>query len=752
LTLLSSGIKRYRASLSIKSDFHECLYWLAKTTAKIAIFKKSLEESQKLLVDAANKYQKALVAHQEMYEQILELKANKKYQKSKQTVGVLNELYLLYAIYLLEAIIAVKSDANKLYKLALWKLELQLSKTNTINSETHIEFKKPFQIFEEALKQDSFLVSSFVQHTRQAFEAAMKASSESAEKLFLSLSLRLTLLEQFDEQQVKTVVDVDNLKSTNYGIFLKIMPNSFIHNEYMNTSRLDLSTIPHVTNLVLEKLIDCIAPNIKSMNLANCNLFTENTLMRLQECTNLSELSLRNVTNTSTLALTTISKKLTQLQILDVSQCLLLQPKCIADIQNQLTSLNLSNCTNISDNTIDILCSTMAKLKTLRIDDCVKLRNIRYLRKLIVLEELSLNRNKQIPEEVLSQVFQDCTKLITLRLKECSQVTDSSITVLAQANKRLSCINLWGTNAGEKGVSKLVSSKPDWIKVKFPKLSQFSDSILKKFVKSSPNLLKLSLPIAKLGDSTLLKIVNLLPKLQSLDLRGCEKLNVQTPGKIMSLLPKLEKYNLSGIHFGGALSSSGSSPTLVQSQSNLMLFGCGSAALAHDLIPSTLQYLKQNGSFIRILDFSKSVLTDEHCQLIATSCFNLNKLNLSFCDHISDNGIKKIAEHCSKLEYLLLSKCINVTFYCIHWLSSGLTYRLISLDLSYCSSFSDSPPAIKLPSLRTLKLSSCRWVTDVVILAVTNGCHALQYLDAENIKISDVTISFITKVMRDLYS
>ena len=747
LTLLGSGIKRYRASLSIKSDFHECLYWLAKTNAKIAIFKKSLSESQQLLLDAANKYQRALTAHQEMYEQILDLKANKKYQKSKQTVGVLNELYLLYAIYLLEAIIAVKSDANRLYKLALWKLELQIAKTNIIIPSTQEEFKKPFKIFEEALKQDASLIPFFIEHTRQSFDMAMKASTESAEKYFLSTSLRLMLLEQFGVQYVKEVVDIDQLKLSNYGVFLKIMPNSFIRNEFLNMSKLDLSTIPHVTNLVLEKLIDCIGPNIQSLKLANCNLFTENTIMRLQECTNLVELSLRNVTNTSTLALTTISKKLSQLQILDVSHCLLLQPSCIADIQNQLTSLNLSNCTNISDNTIDILCSSMPRLKSLRIDDCVKLRNIRCIRKLTSLEELSINKNKQIPEEILSQLFQDCTKLFTLRLKECSQVTDTSIIALSHYNKRINCINLWGTNVTEKGVSKLVSSKPDWIKVKFPKLSQFSDSILKKFAKSSPNLQKLSLPIAKLGDSTLVKIATVLTKLQSLDLRGCEKLNIHTPGKLLALLTRLEKFNVSGVHFGGALSSSGSSPSLVQSQNNLILFGVGSAALTADLLISTIQYVKQNGSFIKILDLSKSLVTDENCHVISTSCVNLTKLNLNFCDGISDLAVKRISENCNKLEHLFLSKCSNITFYCIHWLSTNLTYRLISLDLSYCSSFVDSPPIIKLPSLRALKLSSCRWITDVVILAITNGCHGLQYLDAENIKISDVTMSFITKVL-----
>ena len=764
--LLLNGIKRYRACLSIECDFHDCLFWIGVSYCKLAILKKQANETEQYIKEASSKFQRALKQqHDDEYIVLLSRKAEKKYSKSFKCVGYLSEIYKLIAIMMLECILTCKKEGKTIYQLADWLLQYELSRKQII-SKPKLMYEKPFQYYKEAITIDNTLLQTFIQDCRQEYESTLQSTVETAEKLFIAISKRLAMLHSMDDKLLIQVLDLNKLQTTNLSTFFKIAPYSLISSFYQNKTILDLTSIAlDCSNIVMEKLLDCLSINLTVIKLNYCNLIGENTLHRIAiECIKLEQLIVRGCTNvTSNVVLSLL--KLEKLQLLDLSHCFQIRTNAFTNWPTNLTHINLSSCTNITDSTIVLICNVAQNtINYFRIDDCVRVKNIAPISKCTLLLELSINRNKQIIEETIIPIVQQCTKLTVLRMKDCSQIGDLILQYLINSNKtHINSINLYGTNCTERGIYKLISSKGDWIKFRFPKLTSINDSTLKKFYKSSPQLIKVMLPINRLHDSILLKLAKHCPELISLDLRGIEReINSTTINKILRILPKLEKFNISGIHLSSNNNNINNSvsnnnngmdaeETSALQLSKISKMGVGGGTInQYEIMTPFLSIIIQCKT-LSTIDISKTMITNEHCKVIASHCVNLTRINFSFCDSITNEAVEIVITFCTKLSALFLSKCSQITFRCVHFISTVVN-SLVSLDLSYCGGFSDQPPLVKLTGLKILKLNHCRWITDVVILAITNGCPSLQSVELENIRISDVSISFLTKRCTEIRS
>ena len=76
-------------------------------------------------------------------------------------------------------------------------------------------------------------------------------------------------------------------------------------------------------------------------------------------------------------------------------------------------------------------------------------------------------------------------------------------------------------------------------------------------------------------------------------------------------------------------------------------------------------------------------ITDEGIKALATGCPQLQSLNISGCRNITDEGITALASGCLQLQSLDISDCRNVTDEGIRALASGCT-QLQSLDIDLC--------------------------------------------------------------------
>jgi Leucine-rich repeat (LRR) protein len=137
-------------------------------------------------------------------------------------------------------------------------------------------------------------------------------------------------------------------------------------------------------------------------------------------------------------------------------------------------------------------------------------------------------------------------------------------------------------------------------------------------------------------------------------------------------------------------------------------------------------------------------VTDQELSLMINICSNLHTLDLSYCDKITDVGLKELAK-LTNLHTLDLSYCDEITDVGVKELAK-LT-NLHTLDLSYCDKITDVGvrELAKLTNLHTLDLHQCNKITDFGLkeLAKLTNLHTLDlsYCD----KITDVGVRELTK-------
>jgi len=133
---------------------------------------------------------------------------------------------------------------------------------------------------------------------------------------------------------------------------------------------------------------------------------------------------------------------------------------------------------------------------------------------------------------------------------------------------------------------------------------------------------------------------------------------------------------------------------------------------------------------IRVVSWDLQV-DDTKLMTIATGCPQLQSLNSSHCDNITDEGIIALANGCPQLQSLDISRCDKITDEGIIALATGCP-QLQSLIMSYCHNITDEgirALATGLPQLQSLEISQCRNITDEGIRALASGCAQLQSLN-----------------------
>lgn len=101
----------------------------------------------------------------------------------------------------------------------------------------------------------------------------------------------------------------------------------------------------------------------------------------------------------------------------------------------------------------------------------------------------------------------------------------------------------------------------------------------------------------------------------------------------------------------------------------------------------------------------------------------LKEINLSRCQQISLDGIKKLVENCAALEIVNLSECHNISDKCIELIASKLP-RLTNLDISRCfqlTDFSLDYIAMHCKRIRDLNVLGCRNMSDEPHLRLANA-------------------------------
>eukprot|EP00210_Caulerpa_lentillifera_P004685 g4470.t1 len=128
---------------------------------------------------------------------------------------------------------------------------------------------------------------------------------------------------------------------------------------------------------------------------------------------------------------------------------------------------------------------------------------------------------------------------------------------------------------------------------------------------------------------------------------------------------------------------------------------------------------------IRSLNLSNTGITDDGLMLL--NDLQLDQLNLSRCDNVTDDGMFWL-QYCRSLQELDISGCHNIT-------SGGLEQlqHLPNLKRLYLQEMKlmDCSSLCNLPVLEMLNLRDCSWVTDSVLSSLAL-CENLRFLNLRN--------------------
>ena len=118
---------------------------------------------------------------------------------------------------------------------------------------------------------------------------------------------------------------------------------------------------------------------------------------------------------------------------------------------------------------------------------------------------------------------------------------------------------------------------------------------------------------------------------------------------------------------------------------------------------------------LQSLDISAcDYITDEVIRAVSTVCPQLRSLNISHCRNITDEGIRALARGLRQLQSLNIIYCCNITDEGITALARGL-HQLQSLEIGFCEDITDEgirAVARGLPQLQSLYIGFCVNITD----------------------------------------
>ncbi|EKX46362.1 hypothetical protein GUITHDRAFT_138435 [Guillardia theta CCMP2712] len=164
--------------------------------------------------------------------------------------------------------------------------------------------------------------------------------------------------------------------------------------------------------------------------------------------------------------------------------------------------------------------------------------------------------------------------------------------------------------------------------------------------------------------------------------------------------------------------------------------------------PSTIASLLGRSPRLLHLDFSDcTVVDDKVCFHIGEACPELLTLSLRGSSHVTDIGVEDLA-NCKKLERLDLSFCEFVTDEGVLSIARSLG-RLELLSLSHCHEISEEGIiAIAKGQLVYLDISYCKRITDRGLKAILRFCSSLRHLDLRGV--NNLTTAELRRVDRQV--
>ena len=148
-----------------------------------------------------------------------------------------------------------------------------------------------------------------------------------------------------------------------------------------------------------------------------------------------------------------------------------------------------------------------------------------------------------------------------------------------------------------------------------------------------------------------------------------------------------------------------------------------------------------------LCDYDDHQVTDHTLLSIAEHCTGIQSISLSKCHEISDTGLISISEHCPNLLSFRIDYCEEMTDASIISISTHCT-GLKSLNLECCPLITDASIisiSTHCTGLRSLLLFCCNQITDASIISISENCTGFQELTVSGTYVTDASLIAIAK-------
>ncbi|KAF9187876.1 SCF ubiquitin ligase complex subunit [Haplosporangium sp. Z 767] len=351
---------------------------------------------------------------------------------------------------------------------------------------------------------------------------------------------------------------------------------------------------------------------------------------------------------------------------------------------------------------------------------------------------------KELTDEVLTR-FRCCNRLERLLLPRAIKTTAEGLKQLLEVGHGLYSLDLSDIPAVTDDVLEHVARHcPKLHTLYLTECFDLTDEAIVKLATSCPSLKRIGLKnCVLLTDRSILALTQHCPQLMEMDLTRCSLITNTAIQSVfqklrhirdinMTLLPNLTDQAFAFIPFAGTTTSASLSAVRYDQLRVLNLSLCDhitDEALAR-IIPAAPR--------LRNLVLTKcDRITDVGVCVIKVLGKHLHHLHLGHCSKLTDRAIITLAQHCTRIRYLDLACCSKLTDAAVFALAQ--LPKLRRIGLVKCSNITDHGIYALLVSqvvpqtLERVHLSYCVHLSDTAVAALVQQCTRLTHLSVTGV-------------------
>eukprot|EP01117_Protostelium_nocturnum_P020047 TRINITY_DN8855_c0_g1_i2.p1 TRINITY_DN8855_c0_g1~~TRINITY_DN8855_c0_g1_i2.p1 ORF type:complete len:848 (+),score=159.19 TRINITY_DN8855_c0_g1_i2:317-2860(+) len=519
---------------------------------------------------------------------------------------------------------------------------------------------------------------------------------------------------------------LENLKLCNN---LLITGNLFSLNQFPHLKNLNMGECKNVTDDVVA-YITRSCPILQSLCLARNNrLVGLNHLQKLESLTELDLQECRRLTNSSFHNIALTFPNLSSINLMGVFVLPISNPNGMQNNQfegllelakkcQKLKTFNLSNCKSLTADVLMLISDNLYELENLNLNN-VASTNKKVVTKLIhrckTLKSLSLSGCVKLGDETIYEIADFCPNLEYLDISRCKDVT-VSIGKLAEKCTKMKGFCLSGCLAiPEQAILTIINKCPDLESLELGLMYKATNEVISSLTKGCLNLKKLNLQRCdQISDESLYSLSHL-SEMDTLNLQE-SRVTDKTLKELMQMLPRIQKLNISNCK------NLNCDPLDIISRYYNSLESLSFQWGSKFSLTSLPSLTKRGKCCLKKVDFREcKSITDEFICALASFCPKLEELWLDSCSKLSDQSVNKISQFCS-------IKVLRLT---------GI-FRITDASIMHL--------AIHNPSLQILFLGKCYRITDASIIKVAKHCKNIRHLQLNGCKsITDASIMHLSQ-------